>query len=256
MNTSSKFIHRKHLGFCALIISIGSGIACAQNVLPPSDPEQEVTPKNEESTSLDELLGIGEPDGDPKDAPEVDAITESERKKIDDLLNERTLQENLDAAITDMKTAARMIDQSKSTGIEVQRIQVEIMSRLDAVIEEAIRQQQQQQQQQSSSSQQQQQQQDQQSEQSELPQQPDQSEQQQSEQANQQQAQGENSDQLPPGRQDAELQMMFEESDVEWGNLPERMRNILRQGLRESVSKMYQDLTESYYQRIAEDASE
>ena len=49
---------------------------------------------------------------------------------------------------------------------------------------------------------------------------------------------------------------MFEESDVEWGNLPERMRNLLRQGMRESVSKMYRNLTESYYRRIAEDATE
>ena len=257
MTDPTRFNNSVRLGFCVLGISLGISLGFAQEVPPANDPPAGTSPNNEESSSLDDLLGIDVPDSSdvtPDDAPGVDAITESEQKKLDDLLNERTLQENLDAAITDMKVAAQMMGRSKSTGIEVQRIQVDIMSRLDAVIEEAINQQQQQQQQQSSSSQEQQQQQ--QTEQNQLPQQPDQSESQPSDQESQQQVEGESSDQLPPGRKEAELQVMFEESDVEWGNLPERMRNILRQGLRESVSKMYQDLTESYYQRIAEDASE
>ena len=217
----------------------------------PDSPKSSESPATEQETpSLDELLGIDESD-DAENESESDAMAENERKKIDDRLNERQIADAFSAAIKDMDVAARMLDESRSTGIDVQRLQKEIMSRLDAVIDEAS--QQQQQQQQSSSSQQQQQQQ-QQSDQSQVPQQPEPSSQSDPKQASSQQ--GESNEQLPPGRQESQFQVMFEESDVEWGNLPERMRNLLRQGMRESVSKMYRNLTESYYRRIAEDATE
>lgn len=244
--------------FQILLIIIGPLLFSLQEDPPSSDPPSDPPNGEAGSSTLDDLLGIeeeGSPDPGSEGETDTDPVTEAERKKLDDLLNERSLAENLDAAISDMQVAARMIGRSRSTGIDVQRVQEEIMSRLDAAIEEAMRQQQQQQQQ-SSSSQQQQQQQEQQSEPGEVPQQPDQSDQQPSGDAGQQQTTGENTDQLPQDRREAELEMMFKESDVEWGNLPERMRSILRQGLRESVSRMYQELTESYYRRIAEDASE
>ena len=243
--------------FQILLITSVPLLFSLQEAPPSSDPPSDPPNGEAGSSTLDDLLGIdeeGSPDPGPEEETDIDPVTEAERKKLDDLLNERSLAENLDAAINDMQVAARMIGRSKSTGIDVQRVQEEIMSRLDAAIEEAMRQQQQQQQQSSSS--QQQEQQEQQSEPGEVPQQPGQSEQQQSGDAGQQQTTGENTDQLPQDRREAELEMMFKESDVEWGNLPERMRSILRQGLRESVSRMYQELTESYYRRIAEDASE
>ena len=244
--------------FQMLLIAFAALLFPVQETPPSTDPPKDPPAGQEGSSTLDDLLGIDEgdsPESGSEESTDIDPITEGEQKKLDDLLNERSLQENLDSAITDMEIAARMIGRTRSTGIEVQRIQEEIMSRLDAVIEEAMRQQQQQQQQQSSSSQQQQQQ-EQQSEPGEVPQQPSQTDQQQSGDAGQQQTTGESSEQLAQDRREAELEMMFKESDVEWGNLPERMRSILRQGLRESVSRMYQELTESYYRRIAEDASE
>ncbi|MAJ47614.1 MAG: hypothetical protein CBC35_10175 [Planctomycetes bacterium TMED75] len=224
-----------------------------QDPEPDDDPPASVVPATEQETpSLDELLGIEESEeAESESEPDVDALTENDRKKIDDRLNERELADSFSAAINDMAVAAQMLDESRSTGIDVQRLQKEIMSRLDAVIKEAAQQQQQQQQQSSSSQQQQQQQQ---SEQNQIPQQPENSNQSESQQAPSQQ--GESNEQLPPGRQEAQFQVLFEESDVEWGNLPDRMRNLLRQGMRESVSRMYRNLTESYYRRIAEDASE
>ena len=237
----------------ASALLLGS-LAFAGSLQDPESSDVPDTPDTEpEAPSLDELLGIEESDdaGDERGS-DTDALTENERKKIDDRLNERELADAFSAAIKDMEVAARMLEESRSTGIDVQRLQKEIMSRLDAVINEAT--QQQQQQQSSSSQQQQQQQQQQQSEQNQVPQQPSPSDQSESQQAPSQQ--GESEEQLPPGRQESQFQAMFEESDVEWGNLPERMRNLLRQGMRESVSRMYQNLTESYYRRIAEDATE
>ena len=38
-----------------------------------------------------------------------------------------------------------------------------------------------------------------------------------------------------------------------WGNLPPRLRDELLQGLEDRFSPLYRDLTELYYQRLAED---
>jgi len=48
---------------------------------------------------------------------------------------------------------------------------------------------------------------------------------------------------------------MLDESQSEWGNLPERVRDVIRQGSRDRIASLYQRLTEEYYRRMAEDAS-
>lgn len=205
--------------------------------------------------SLDELLGLEEEpeevDVETADSPTAegeDPLEERRREALENRLRERSLAENLVAAVDDMETAAKMLGQRRDPGIQLQRLQLEIIRRLDAVIEEAQQQQQQQQQSASSSSSSSQQQQ-------QVPQKPEQqqegNQQQQSQQRNNQ-----SGDQAPPSRQEADLQAMFEESSVEWGELPERLRDMIRQGMRESISRMYRRMTEEYYRRIAEEASE
>ena len=51
------------------------------------------------------------------------------------------------------------------------------------------------------------------------------------------------------------LEQALEESGVEWGNLPDRVRDMIRQGLRERPSSLYERLTEAYYRRLAEESS-
>ena len=65
---------------------------------------------------------------------------------------------------------------------------------------------------------------------------------------------GSGGDQQPPGREEADLQSVFEESSVEWGALPRRFRDMIRQGLHESMSRSYRRMTEDYYRKIAEEA--
>jgi len=48
---------------------------------------------------------------------------------------------------------------------------------------------------------------------------------------------------------------MLEESGAEWGRLPQRVRDLIRQGSRDRVSSVYRRLTEEYYRRMAEDAA-
>ena len=218
-----------------LLVSVSGALAQEQSV--PTKKQEATTP------SLDDLLGIdGAEDaaGETSDDSEVvDPLEERRQEALDNRLNERSLAENLIAAVDDMNTAARMLGERRDPGLELQRLQLEIIRRLEAVIEEAQQQQQQSQSSSSSSSEQQQQQQ-------QVPQQPQQQQQQQEGNQQQQQSSNEGGDQQPPGRQEADLQAMFEESNVEWGELPERMRDMIRQGMRESVSRMYRRMTEEY----------
>ena len=46
----------------------------------------------------------------------------------------------------------------------------------------------------------------------------------------------------------------LEQSEAEWGRLPARTREAVRQGLREKMSTTYKWWTEQYYRRIAEEA--
>jgi hypothetical protein len=46
----------------------------------------------------------------------------------------------------------------------------------------------------------------------------------------------------------------LEQSEAEWGRLPARTREAVRQGLREKMSTTYRWWTEQYYRRIAEEA--
>ena len=73
----------------------------------------------------------------------------------------------------------------------------------------------------------------------------------------QQQNQGEPSDrQEGPAGQDAQLGAQALLDGARWGNLPARLREALLQGSSDSYSSLYKSMTESYYKRLAEEASE
>ncbi len=60
----------------------------------------------------------------------------------------------------------------------------------------------------------------------------------------------------PPPRQDGDIDTILQEGGVEWGNLPERIRQDLLQGRNDKFSSMYRRLTEEYYKRLAEEGSQ
>ena len=45
----------------------------------------------------------------------------------------------------------------------------------------------------------------------------------------------------------------LEEGRVEWGRLPPRVRDAVRQGMRDPMSAAYRRLTQEYYRRMAEE---
>jgi len=187
--------------------------------------------------TLDELLEIDPGVADP--APDEDAGDAAE-KVLDPEESMRMFQ----GVVTDMEQASMRLSDRKDPGLKTQRIQEDIMKKLDQVIASAKKQQggggssspdQQQQQQQQGSSQ----------------------NQQQSQQADASQAS--NPNQGNPTRGSVTGVAPDEGVDVlkdRWGDLPPRLRDELIQGLNEWVSPVYREMTEAYYRRLAEQQEE
>lgn len=46
----------------------------------------------------------------------------------------------------------------------------------------------------------------------------------------------------------------FLAGEAEWGSLPPRVREQMRQGMRERMSSVYRTWTERYYERVAKES--
>ena len=241
--------------------------------------ESPATPKPPPPKSLDELLGIGDAKGGAGDRPAGDdaarAAAEAERaarERLAKVLNDDQLRDLMREVVAGMRRSATLLD-GNETGTAVQRVQAETIAKLDALIDSAQQRQQQQQQrqQQSSSSSSSSQ-----SQSSGQQQQPQQGQSQGAEESEREAArraaeearrraeeqarreagaagdpQG-GTPEMDPA--DAAQGGPLEQSEAEWGRLPARTREAVRQGLREKMSTTYKWWTEQYYRRIAEEA--
>ncbi len=125
-------------------------------------------------------------------------------------------------------------------GLETQRIQNDVIRRLDQLLASLDRQQQQQQQQGQGEPQEQQQQ--------------DAPGRQQQQQQQQAQAGDGNRTDMGPPRQDGTLKSEIESARAAWGALPAAIREKLLQGSSDRFSARYKTLTEEYYKRLAEES--
>ncbi len=220
-----------------------------------SDAKPQAAPgAPDNDASLDDLLKLpGQPKPDPSKRPEP---TRPDIKKLPPM-GDSEITDALVKAIAEMEEAASRLSQRKDPGLETQRMQESVLRRLDQVIAAAQQRQQQQQQQQQGQGQQQQQQQQ---------KQEDGSKQNQEQQAKgQQQKPGQkqpgsnepNQGQVTKGTAgDANAGGPIEETRIEWGRLPQRVRSELDQGLGEKFSPLYKRLTEMYYRRLAEEGKD
>jgi hypothetical protein len=212
---------------------------------PASEASSPSTPQPPASQpSLDDLLEI-----EPEEESDADQPAEEARQRqLDEALSEEEAADAFEAAVKQMNLAAGQL-RKRDAGIGTQRVQEEVLRKLDAVIESAKKNQRQQSASSSSSSGQQGQQKEQQQQPPSNPQQPrDQS---------QGRAHGnENRDVIdPPPPQEGPLNSILDESRTEWGALPERVRDLIQQGMSDRVSAMYRRMTEEYYRRLAEESS-
>ncbi len=183
-----------------------------------------------EPPSLDELLGLEETPPRPTDDR---PLPDTNRNELDRKLAGQDLGDAFVDAVHLMEEAAQRLRTARDTGIDTQRTQEEILRKLDQIIASA-------QQGQSSNS----------SSSSDSQQsQPDHRQQQQN---NQQSGSNGEENTNAPARQEGRLLPQGAANAAAWGQLRERLRDALVQGLNDPFSSMYRAMTEEYYKRLAE----
>lgn len=216
------------------------GVA-AYATAPSQDAHDSDEKKKNTPPSLDDLLGL-ETDESESDADEV-ARLESERE-LQRRLDEKEINDAFLVALDRMAMSAKRLGELFDTGLATQRIQEDILAKLDQLIDRARRMQSQTSASSSSSPQ---------KSQSQNPGR-------RSEQASSSQRRNgtpqDSQEGDPPPRQEGDIQTILQEVGVEWGSLPQRLREELQQGRNDKFSSMYRRLTEEYYKRLAEEGSQ
>jgi hypothetical protein len=194
---------------------------------PPADepaekPAEDDAQGEDDMPSLDELLGL---EGTEEAGPDA-AQHELEQALSGEQLGDAFIQ-----AVDLMGSVAQRIQAQKDTGVQTQRLQEDILRRLDQLISSMEQQQSSSSSSSSSSSQQQQQ---------------------------QQRSNGSESNEhaTAPELQEGPLRPNLEPVTAAWGNLPARVRDQLLQGIDDRFSALYENMTEAYYKRLAEEASD
>jgi hypothetical protein len=206
---------------------------------PPAAGADQTKPK-----SLDDLLGIDEAEQDAgaSDAAGRDADDELQRE-----LDEIDIADAFSLAIHKMSISADLLDNRFDPGLGTQRVQEDIIAKLSQLIEQAKKNQSRSSSSSSSSS----------GSNAQQPSNPQNSPGQQQNQpssSNQRNNRPSDSGQGdPPPLQQGDVNTMLEETGQEWGNLPQRYRDMFRQGRQETKSNLYKRMTEEYYKRLAEE---
>lgn len=224
-------------GLAIVVCSASVGVPAATMSVQPevqSEAQDERRPERGSGPSLDELLGLESRDETSRD---------EERASPEDI--ERRLSRELEGGVRDLfeqvtrlmgETAERMRS-SRDTGLPTQRMQREVLEKLDQLIEAAGRQQQQ-----SSSS----------SSSSDADPDGAQQQQQQAQREGAQDGDGD-TESTPSSSTDEVLNPLAASGEAAWGNLPQRVREAITQGTSDPFSTMYRSMTEAYYKRLAED---
>jgi len=202
------------------------------------DPDE----KRDSPPSLDDLLGL-ETDESEAQADEA-ARAESERE-LQRRLDEKEITDAFLVALDKMATSATRLGELFDTGLTTQRVQQDILAKLDQLMDKAREMQSLGQASASRST--------------SSPSSRSQSPGQRKNQANNSRRDRSPQDSQagdPPPRQDGDIHTILQEGGVEWGNLPERIRQDLLQGRNDKFSSMYRQLTEEYYKRLAEEGSQ
>jgi len=212
-------------------------------------PQADAKPKA--APSLDELLGIDKKDAAKKDDKKGDHAADAKDQKqadankgeLDRALSGEQIAEAFVDAVKQMGDVASLLRESRDAGLPTQRMQEEIIRKLDMLIKQAEQQRQRRQKQRQQQGQKQQGQQS--------PSQPQQAA------TRQKSGKGDNRDErMPPPPQSAQFAGWLEQAKARWGALPARLRDALIQGSGDSYSALYEALTREYYRKLAEQRSQ
>ncbi len=222
-----------------LLIQLVAGVvAIAVGVQDPPEPS-DAPADSPTPPSLDDLLGL---EGTPDNAAEQAA--RQNREELERRLSDVRLGDVFLVALEKMHVSAELLDVDLNSGLGTQRVQQDILAKLDQLID--IAKQMSQQQQKSSSS----------SSSSQPKPQPGAEQQSQPSGTNSMAGGGSQGQAInPPPGQAGDINTIIEETDTEWGHLPDRLRDMLQQARDSYKSRMYRTLTEEYYKRLAEEGS-
>lgn len=196
--------------------------------------------------TLDELLNLQPAPSTTQPATQPAPASVPVDPNVAKRLTEQEAADAFTQALEQMDQAAARLANQRDPGLQTQRLQESILAKLDQVIQAAQQQQQQQSGGSSSSG-------------SSQPQGPEQgtSGNAQASTGSQTPASGNQSDpgntQSAAARRGGETAGPMAETRNQWGNLPPRLRNELLEGLAEPFSPVYQEQTEAYYRRLAEE---
>jgi hypothetical protein len=229
------------IGAVALaIVATSTALAADPPAAPAAPPKEAPATTDDAPPSLDELLGIDEEGGEGASAAEV--ADRAAQEELQQRLDEEEIRNAFAEAVHKMAVAAEQLDEHFDTGLGTQRLQEEILARLDELVSEAKKQQSRGGGGSSATS----------AARSstpapagrKAPSQPGAPQ-----PASDSRDETERASEPPPGQPNT----IFEEARTEWGNLPERVRDMLLQGRREKFSSLYERLTREYYRRLAEE---
>lgn len=216
---------------------------------PPGEPSKEpakAPTRDDEPPGLDELLGIS-----PKTRAQL-ALPDTTKADLDKRLSGEQIGDLFESAVTLMGEASRRMSaaleaaRAKAAGdaprspeawLQTQRMQEDVVRKLDAMIAELEKQGSSQ----SSKS----------SKQQQEPNQPQQQRTSSQKRTNKPGGDGQ-TDHDPPQGRPGEMRPDVEAARAAWGALPERVRDMLQQGSGDKYSSLYERLTADYYKRLAE----
>jgi len=208
----------------------------------PAKPEKSDNKSAEKSPAkpadipdLDSLLGT-KPD-QPAAKPDV---LDPSKKELDRQLSLKEQADEFAKAVELMNETADRVEKESDTGLATQRLQEDILTRLDRLIKAA----------QKNSSKSKSQKEDEKDKDSQKNKNMRQQSQAQSKQAK---SSDSNDHAEGPAREDGTLGNAPVAPPASWGELPAHVRDALMQGLSDKFSSMYQNMTESYYRRLAEE---
>ncbi|HMN96119.1 MAG TPA: hypothetical protein PKC43_01195 [Phycisphaerales bacterium] len=212
---------------------------------PSGESRPETPPRggDDRSTIEDAPPRPSDAGGDP-----ADVAAERRRDELRRALEERQIGDAFTQAIDAMAQSASLLDVRLDTSIGTQRLQEEIVAKLDFLLNQPPRRSRGSSSSSSSSQQQ--------SSQQNVPNNPSSSASSPSEQREASQQASSTADGIGgPPLAEATLEELLEGAGADWGNLPARVRDLVRQGLRERPSGLYRRMTEDYYRRLAEESA-
>jgi hypothetical protein len=231
-----------HLALLVSIMMIGATTLAQDDPpddAPPTDPPVVEDEPGDETAppSLDDLLGIEQEE---EDTTAAEIAQQQAEEELQRRLEEQAIHDGFREALEKMSLSADLLTEQLDCGLGTQRVQEEALARLDALIEQCRKAgggscsggSQSTSQPQSKSG-------------KPKPKQPGQKESPRS---------GSGGGAEPPLRQ-GDVNTIIDETRSEWGNLPQRVRDMLLQGRQEKFSSLYEQLTREYYRRLADESS-